>query len=239
MELTEGALLGGRLIYRQPVEGFRTGIEPVLLAASVAARPGEHVLEGGTGAGAGLLCLLARVPGLFGCGVERDEGLAGLARANLAANAMSATIAAMDLLDLPPARPFDHAIANPPWHDARSTASGVTRRDTAKRAWPGLLAGWSAALSRQVRDGGSVTLIVSAASAAEALAALGQAGCLGLTLLPLWPRAGQEARLVLVRGIKAGRGACRVLPGLVLHEGDGYSAAVRAILWDGTALPWV
>ena len=33
MELTDGTLLGGRLRYVQPARGWRTGIEPVLLAA--------------------------------------------------------------------------------------------------------------------------------------------------------------------------------------------------------------
>ena len=238
MKLTEGTLLGGRVSYRQPREGFRTGIEPVLLAASIAASPGEHVLEAGAGAGAALLCLLARVPSVSGCGVERDEGLAGLARANLAANGMTGTIEAADLLEMPPWRPFDHAMANPPWHDARGTPSSVTRREAAKRAEPGLLARWSVALARHVRDAGSITLIVPAASVAEAIAGLGQAGCGGLTLLPLWPRTGQEAGLILVRGLKAGRGPCRVLSGFPLHEDRGYSAVARAVLWDGAALPW-
>ena len=58
----------------------------MLLAAAVPARPGERVLEGGTGSGAALLCLAARVPGLRGLGIERDPGMAALARANMAAN---------------------------------------------------------------------------------------------------------------------------------------------------------
>ncbi|HJS85951.1 MAG TPA: SAM-dependent methyltransferase, partial [Acetobacteraceae bacterium] len=61
MDVTGGTLLGGRVRYAQPAEGFRSGIEPVLLAAAVPARPGECVLEGGSGAGAGLLCLAARI----------------------------------------------------------------------------------------------------------------------------------------------------------------------------------
>ena len=70
MDVTEGHLLGGRVRYAQPRVGYRTGIEPVLLAAAVAARAGERVLEAGCGAGAGLLCLAARVPGITGLGVE-------------------------------------------------------------------------------------------------------------------------------------------------------------------------
>ncbi|MCC7428595.1 MAG: methyltransferase, partial [Alphaproteobacteria bacterium] len=53
--LSEDRLLGGRVVLRQPVRGYRAAIDPVLLAAFVPARAGEHVLEGGIGAGAAAL----------------------------------------------------------------------------------------------------------------------------------------------------------------------------------------
>ena len=239
MDVTDGTLLGGRVVFRQPRVGYRTGIEPVLLAASVAARPGERVLEGGTGAGAAMLCLLARVPGVSAVGVERDAALAALARDNIAANGAGlAAIMEADILDLPAQLPFDHAMANPPWHGEQSTASPDGMRDGAKRAGGGRLGGWAAALGRLVRPRGSVTVIVPASSADDAVAALADAACGDLTLLPLWPRAGREARLLLIRGIKASRGPCRILPGLVLHEGDRYADLTHRILWDGEALAW-
>ncbi len=236
---TEGTLLGGRVRYRQPSVGFRTGIEPVLLAASVAAHPGERVLEAGTGAGAALLCLAARLPGVELVGVERDPMLAELARANIAANGFDLARAdAADVLELPAGPCFDHALANPPWHDASGTMSPSPMRDAAKRAAPGLLAAWCGHLARTLRPGGSLTLLVPAASTGTALDALARAGCGGAALQPLWPRAGQEARLLLIRAIKAGRGPGRILPGLILHEGEAFSAMARAILWDGAALRW-
>ena len=239
MDLTDGTLLGGRVSYRQLRDGYRTGIEPVLLAASISAKPGERVLEGGTGAGAGLLCLLARVPDVKGFGVERDEDLAGLARDNLRANGHDAAgIAAVDLRTMPPGDAFDHAMANPPWHGEHSSASADGRRDTAKRAEAGLLQGWAAALARPLRPGGSLTFVLPAARLAEGFAGLDAAGCGDPALLPLWPRAGLPAKIVLLRGRKARRGPCRVAPGLILHEDDGYSAEARAILWEGAALPW-
>ena len=74
------------MAYRQFRDGYRTGIEPVLLAATVPARAGSRVLEAGCGAGAGLLCLAARAPGLHGTGIERDPATATLARFNLDRN---------------------------------------------------------------------------------------------------------------------------------------------------------
>ena len=236
---TEGTLLGGRVGYRQLRDGYRTGIEPVLLAASMTAKPGDRVVEGGTGAGAALLCLAARVPGVHVVGVEQDGRVAALARENIAANGFPlATVDTCDVLDLAPGPRFDHAMANPPWHDPAGPASPSPGRDAAKRARPGLLPAWCAALARAVCPGGSLTVLVPAALIDQALGALAQAGCGDPHLLPLWPRAGQDAKLLLLRGVRGGRGPARILPGLVLHEGQGFSAAAHAILWEGAALPW-
>ncbi len=59
--VTEDHLLGGRVRYTQPRDGLRAAIDPILLAAAVPARPGDRLLEGGTGAGAGFC--YASLPG--------------------------------------------------------------------------------------------------------------------------------------------------------------------------------
>ena len=236
-------LLGGRVVHRQTPGGHRTGIEPVLLAAAIAAKPGARVLEAGTGSGAGLLCLAWRVAGLEGVGIEADPATAALARDNLHANGRAGLriIEAM-LPGLPPdpalAAPFDHAFANPPWHDGASSASPETVRDLARRAPDGLLAAWTGALAPRLRRGGSLTYILPAARHGEALSVLHQAGFGGLSTYPLWPKAGRAARIVLVAGRRGSRAPGRVLPGLVLHEADGgYTGAARAILVEGAPLP--
>jgi tRNA1Val (adenine37-N6)-methyltransferase len=240
VETTPGTLLDGRVIYAQPQIGYRTGIEPVLLAASVPARAGETVMEAGTGAGAALLCLAARVPGLIGLGVERDGGLAALARSNAAANGFAGlTILGADLLALAAGPPIDHAMANPPWHLADSTATDNDQRDAAKRGRPGLIESWAKALGKRLRHRGTLTLIVPARALAESLAALAQAGCGSPAVLPLWPAAGREARIVLVQGVRGGRGGTRMLAGLTLHDGPlTYTGAAQAILREGGRLPF-
>ncbi len=238
METTGGSLLGGRVRHEQPRHGHRTGIEPVLLAASIPARASDRVLEGGSGAGAALLCLAWRVPGIIGLGIERDPGLAALARRNAELGGIAGLAfraAALEEADC--GGKFDHAFANPPWHAPRGTASPDQARDGARRAIPGLFATWARKLAAPLRHRGTLTLAVAAANLAECLAALSDSGCGGLAVLPLWPKPGREAKLVLLRGIKGGHGPSRVLPGLVLHTADGgYTSEASAILRDGAAL---
>jgi tRNA1(Val) A37 N6-methylase TrmN6 len=237
---TQDHLLGGRVSYRQPAAGFRAGIEPVLLAAAIPACAGERVLEGGSGAGAALLCLSARVPGILGLGVERDPGLASLATGNAKANgAAGLTFLAADLTTLPAPGPgtFDHAFANPPYHRPEGTASPVPGRAQAKRAEPELLATWARALAEPLRHRGTLTFILPAGSLPECLLAMAEAGCAASAVLPLWPKPGRPAKLVLVRGVKGGRAPLRLLPGLVLHEADGgYTREADAILRDAAPL---
>lgn len=238
MEFTEGHLLGGRVRYCQPARGFRSGIEPVLLAATVPARPGETVLEAGSGAGAGLLCLAARVPGIVGVGVERDPALADLAAHNARANGSPAlTFVEADIRGFVSTQPADHVFANPPYHSAEGTASPDPVRAFAKQAEADVFRVWTSALASSLRPKGTMTLIGPAARLADCIAALSLAHCGSAALYPLWPREDSAAKLVLLQAVKLGRGPFRVLPGLVLHEASGaYTRRAEAVLRHGAAI---
>jgi tRNA1(Val) A37 N6-methylase TrmN6 len=211
----------------------------VLLAATIPARTGQHVLEGGTGAGAALLCLAARVPGLSGCGIEIDSDQTDRARDNAAANGMPGLIfiAGSVETDIPDA-PFDHAFANPPYHLAPGTVSPDASRSRAKAGSSSLLEDWARALAKPLKHRGTLTFILPAASLPACLAAMAAAGCAVSAIFPLWPKAGVPAKLTIVRGVKGGRGTPSLLPGLILHTPDGrFTAEADAILRNGDALP--
>ncbi len=234
--ITRGHLLNGRVRYDQPASGFRSGIEPVLLAASIPARAGQRVLEGGVGAGAGLLCLLARVPGTEGVGIELDPAQAALARSNASGQA-AITVLTGDIATVEPEGVFDHAFANPPYHAATGTPSPDLTRATAKRAVPGLLGVWASALAKPLRTRGTLTMIVPAGQLQTCLQAMAAADCQGDSVFPLWPKQSVPAKLVIVRGIRRGRAALRLLPGLVLHAADGrFTPQAEAILRDGAPM---
>ncbi|MFT8242443.1 tRNA1(Val) (adenine(37)-N6)-methyltransferase [Roseomonas sp. BN140053] len=240
-ERTEDRLLGGRVRLLQPRVGLRAGLDAVMLAARVPARPGEQVLELGCGSGAATLCLLARVRGLRAVALERDLALAALAAENAGLNGWGEAVA-VRVADL--TRPealdglprCDHGLANPPyWNTGTTPPAAIRAAATHAEAEVPLLA-WTAALARKLRRGGTATLVLPAARHGEGWAALREAGFGAVSTLPLWPRAGMAAKRVLLDGRLGARGPDRLLPGLVLHAGQGWTAAATAILRDGASL---
>jgi tRNA1(Val) A37 N6-methylase TrmN6 len=186
-----------------------------------------------------LLCLAARVPGLHGLGVERDPCLVSLATRNAEANGGAGlAFLAADITAMPDPGVFDHAFANPPYHDPQGTASPLAARTQAKRGAQGLLCAWARVLGAPLRHRGTLTFILPVGSLPECLAAMADAGCAVSAVLPLWPKQDRPAKLLLVQGVKGGRAPLRLLPGLTLHEADGgFTPAAQAILRDGGPLP--
>jgi tRNA1(Val) A37 N6-methylase TrmN6 len=242
--VTHDRLLGGRVWFDQPADGYRAAIDPVLLAAAIPARHGESVLELGSGAGAASLCLAARVPDCSVTGVERDAQLVAIANANAAANDMADRVRfivgdSRDAVSRVSAPAFDHAIANPPFLDpARADlrkAASPRRRD-AMVEFDTPLSAWLEAMCRSVKPKGRITLIHRADRLAEILALLRPlAG--DIAIQPLWPKAGAAARRIIVTARPGTSAPLRLLSGFVLHDENGsFTAAAAAILNDGAAL---
>lgn len=238
MERTQGFLLAGRVRHDQPAHGFRTGLEPVLLAASIPARAGEWVLEAGSGSGAALLCLAERVPGICGVGIERSVDMVRLARDNALANGQSRlAFVAADVAHLPFVRVFDHAFANPPYFLSPGTRPASPARDRAKHGDPALPWVWATALAARLRHRGTLSFVLPPAHLPACMEAMAAAGCAVASVFPLWRGPFREAGLVIVRGVRGGRMPMTLHPGLVLHQADGrFTPAADAVLSGGMEL---
>lgn len=242
--LSVDAYLGGRVHLAQPLYGYRAGIDPVLLAASVTAQPEQRVLELGCGAGAALLCLAERVPGLCLTGIERQEAYAALAARNAEANGVSARIITADLVALPAElrqERFDHILANPPYYrrGARSAAQDEGREAAMGEVTP--LAAGSRSPRAARADGAVAHDPPGRTAAGYPVGAAGPVGIGGAETTG--PRAGRSARLVLVRARKGGRAGFQLHAPLILHagarhiaDGEDYTGTVRAILRNGAPL---
>lgn len=239
---TEDALLGGRVRLRQPADGARVAIDPIFLAASVAAEPHQLVLDVGCGVGAAALCLAARLPQCRVVGLELQRDLVRLAGDNVVLNGLSGRVSVMvgDLLAPPPRLSpgmFDHVMANPPFiENGRATPPPNPAKAAATIEGDASLGDWVRFALAMARGRGTVTFIHRADRIDALLGHLaGRAG--EIVVLPLWPGAGRPATRILVRATKQVQSPARLLPGLVLHDADGrFSEAAEAVLRGAAAL---
>ncbi|WP_370541592.1 tRNA1(Val) (adenine(37)-N6)-methyltransferase [Actibacterium sp. 188UL27-1] len=245
MDLTQDAFLGGRVRIWQPERGYRAGVDPVLLAAACPAEAGETVLELGCGVGTASLCLAARVQGAGLTCIEIQSDMAALARRNAVENAVDLGVHDGDLTKPPPNirdRNFDHVIANPPYfrREAGSAAADGTRETALGEVTP--LADWLDAARRRLKPKGWLTLIHRPERLTDLCAGLSGFG--DIRLLPIAPRDGREASLVVIRARKGARGPLRLLAPFIMHDGaehvldgDDYTAMAKSVLRDAAALP--
>lgn len=241
-EITDDALLGGRLQLLQPATGHRAGIDAVLLAAAVPAKSGELTLEGGAGVGTAGLCLARRVPGVSVDALEIDPMLAELARQNAARNGLGDAIEVYcGSIASPPyritANSYHHVFMNPPFQEmGAGSASPHPGRLSAHQESAAGLRDWIKFAVTMARPAGCITLIHRADRLDDVLAALkGRAG--GCEIFPLWPGNGKSAKRFIVRAYKGNDGPLSLLPGLLLHEpGAKYTDATEQVLRHARAL---
>ena len=242
--VTEDAVLDGRVRLRQPVAGYRAGMDAALLAATCDAKAGERVIEAGCGVGGALLAAAVRRPGARFVGVERDPLAVDLARGNAALNALQDRVEVVGgdvergfrALDLPV---FDAVMSNPPFFDDPAALRAPAPEKSGAWMADGGLAAWTAFCLKAVREGGTITLIHRADRLVDLLALLApKAG--SFRIRPVAPFADAPAKRVIVRAIKTGKAPLVLLPPLVLHdrEGTGHSATAEAILRGDAALGW-
>lgn len=233
-------VLNRRVQLLQTKSGFRTSIDSVLLAAACRAVGGQSVLDLGCGVGSAGLCVLWRVPGVSLIGVEIQAESVKLARKNAGLNGM-AERCVFEQADIRAfkGRGFHHVICNPPYLEAGThlvspseslaVARGQKDSDLSLKDWVDV--GYKA-----LKQDGSFTMIHRADHTDKIVQAMG-ARFGAIEIIPLWPRAGDTAKRVIIRAIKGRKTGSILNPGLILHEADGaYTHAADQILKDGSAL---
>jgi tRNA1(Val) A37 N6-methylase TrmN6 len=239
------AVLGGRLVLRQPLRGHRVGHDAILLAAATSAKSGDHAVDLGSGVGGAGLALARRIEGLNVTLVEIDPVLTELAAENAQRNGLSGRVRAVRLDVESSAADFIAAglapgsaacvLMNPPFNVAQQPSPDHARR-LAHAAMAGTLQRWLRTAARLLHADGVVTLIWRADGLAEVLAALGE-DFGAITVLPVYPKPGAAAIRVLVRATKESRAPLALLPGFLLAETDNKpTAAAEAVLRKGEAL---
>ncbi|MBR9980309.1 MAG: tRNA1(Val) (adenine(37)-N6)-methyltransferase [Desulfatitalea sp.] len=227
----------GRLIVHQLRNGYRFSIDAVLLAATITPRPGDRMLDLGTGCGVISLIVAFRHPTVQIHAVEIQESLADLARTNIAANHLDQRISLSqaDMRHLPAGQvgaPFDWVVSNPPY---RASCTGRVNPDNQKAlARHEIMLDVTqliATAKRMLRTGGRLATIFPAARAVDLLWQMRSAGLEPKWLQAVHSREGEEARLLMVHAIKAARpGLIWAPPLMVYGEDGGYTPAVQKMM---------
>ena len=231
-------VLNKRVRLLQPVDGFRTSLDSVMLAAACPAEGGDEILDLGCGVGSAGFCMLERVPNTKLTGIDIQEDHVELARENIALNKMDgrAEFFSIDIREYKGTR-FDHVICNPPYLNAGThLASPSKQRSTALYHDDENLTvkDWIDCGFHHLKSGGSFTMIHRADATDKIIQGLGKRFG-AVEIISLWPRQGEAAKRVIIRAIKDRKTPALMHPGIVLHNTDGsYTLEAENILRDAS-----
>lgn len=239
MATQEIYVLNKRLKLLHSEKGFRTSIDSVLLAASCPAKTGEHVLDIGCGVGGAGLSVLTRVEGVNLTGVEIQEDHAELARKNAKTNGFEGQCSFLhsDICTYKSDQAFDHVICNPPYlEDGAHLRSPDAEKATAMGFNNADLKEWIDVAYRRLRPKGSMAMIHRADMMDVIIHAMGKRFG-AVEVFPLWPKAGVQAKRVVIRAMKDRRSPTIMHAGLVLHQENGdYTYQAQEIFLNMQAL---
>jgi tRNA1Val (adenine37-N6)-methyltransferase len=238
-EITSDAIFRRRLTIRQRRDGYRFSIDALLLAWFAARRPGRKVLELGTGSGVVSIACADRCPEREITAVEVQEGLAGLARENVALNGLNRIrIVQRDIRDLAGAGwdgAFDLVIANPPFRAVGHGRLNPEREKAiARHELLGTLADFVACADRCLTPDGRAVFILLAEREPALLSALAPTKLALFRRVAVRPYADRTPNLLLV---ELGRECIPAPDGTIViwREYRRYTPLVEAILdgrWD-------
>jgi tRNA1(Val) A37 N6-methylase TrmN6 len=241
---SEDSLLGGRVTLRQPKDGYRVALDPVLLASAIGALKGESVLDLGAGVGAASLCLAARVKDIHITGIEVDRTYVRCAFDNVVKNNMRGLVEILhgDLLSPPPRLSpgsYSHVMANPPFFEnGKGRASPISGRNQANIEGEANLESWVKFCLNMVKVKGTVTFIHLPERLDQLLSLFyGKLG--NIKIFPFWSGGGKPAQRVVVQGTKGLQGGLTLCAGITLHTSTGaYTAEAEELLRHAQGIYW-
>ena len=207
---------GGMAVAVDDFCGF--GADVLFLARFASPRPGERVVDLGTGCGILPVLLLRDSAAAHVTGVEIQPAAAALARRSVARSGLDGRAAVLcaswtDLDGLLPREGFHLVVCNPPYFppgSGRESASSAAR--LARHEQPGTLDEVVAAASRLLRFGGRFCLCHRPERLADVVAALRRRGLEPKRLLTVQGAAASAPWLLLLEAKKGGKPGLRWEP---------------------------
>ena len=224
---TLDALFEGRLKVLQKKCGYRFSIDAFLLARFAKPFPMDRIIDLGTGCGIIPLILTFRHKVKKVIGVEIQPSLADLARRNVALNRLSARIKIWekDLKTLEEKNgrgTFDLVLSNPPY---RKVGAGRVNprleKAVARHEITATLEDVIRTAGDLLKEKGRLIMIYPASRAADLIEQMRKFHLEPKRLQFVHSHPRDEARLLLLEGLKEGHAQVRVLPPLFLYDSMG------------------
>ena len=242
-EFTKDSFLGGGIKIWQPKKGYRAGIDPILLAASVNVSAGQKVLDLGCGVGTASFAIGYRVKNVELYGIEIQKVFADLADLNSKENGIELQVECSNISNLSSnitSKNFDHVIANPPYFDRKSSVRGINLSKEKSFGDTLPISEWLKVAAKRAKPKGFVHFIVRSDRLMEIFTNMPNS--LGsLVITPVISRKNENAKLTILHAKKNGRAGFIISSPIVLHplESDSrekYVPEVEKVLRNGASL---
>lgn len=233
--ISQNDYLRGEVRILQPQNGYRAGLDAVLLGASANPSKGERVLDVGCGVGTVMLCSHYHYPAAYYVGVEIQHNLTQLAARNIETNKVAEFCAVIkaDIRsgaeELMP-QSFDWVVTNPPYFKERNSTKSPYSTKALSHIEEVELGEWLRFCLKMLKPRGKFTMIYPMERMDEVLHFLyGKVG--EIKIYPLYPKRGQPAKRFILQARKQIQTGLSLYPGLILHKNDGqYTPLAKAIL---------
>ncbi len=211
----------------QKETGFRFGTDSVLLADFAEAKPGDRVVDMGTGTGILSILMASRQEKSTYVALEIQPEMAEMAARSVALNGLEHRIE-VQTCDFREAHrlvgygQFSLAVCNPPYGKAGGAMLSATdTQRIARHESHCTVQEMAEAASRLLRTGGRLAVVYPAPRALELMSALRSCHLEPKRIRTIHARAEREPKLILLDAVKGGGSMLHWLPPLILSGPDG------------------
>jgi tRNA1Val (adenine37-N6)-methyltransferase len=234
MALTRDVVSDGALVIQQAEDGYRFGLDAVLLATDLPDLPqGGHVVDLGAGSGAVGLMVAKRRPDVSVIGLEVQQGLYELLTVNIRHNGLESRVSAIkgdvrqhQLLLTP--HSADLVLMNPPYYrTGQGKMSPNRERAAAHQELHGTLRDFVVAAQYVAKPRGYLKVVIPPMRLPDLLQEIGKGDFAPVSARFVHAKPGRDAYLMEWVFRRGGARQLVVRPPLVLDEGEGFTPEVR------------
>lgn len=248
IETSEDDFFRGEFSALQPLRtGHRSGLDALLIAAGLPIDAKGVVVDLGSGSGVAGMAAACSNPALNVVLVEKNKLMVGLATKSLALEKNKAIAPRLKVLEadimlsglarekqgLIP-NMADYAIMNPPYNHEGQRASPDKVKAEAHVMGVSGLDSWMRTAAAILKPGGIMIMIYRTEKLGEVIASsTGRFG--GLSIIPVHSKVNEVAKRLIFKMKKGSRAPLKMLPPLIVHDGEGGPTAKADKLLNGDA----